>query len=136
MTETVDGHTSTVAVAVSGSGQEVTIPANGTATAAVTDRYTDVPGSLVVNKTIAGNAAGKQGQVTIGVTCGGTALPDFVIPAGADAGTVSKTYTGIAAGSSCTIDETADGHTTTVSVKQIGSGQQVTVPAAGPRPRP
>ena len=110
VTETVDGHTSTVAVRQR-SGQEVTIPADGTATAAVTDTYTDIPGSLVVNKTIAGNAAGKQGQVTIGVTCDGTALPDFVIPAGADAGTVSKTYTGIAAGSSCTITETADGHT-------------------------
>ncbi len=131
VTETVDGHTSTVAVAVSGSGQEVTIPANGTATATVTDTYTDVPGSLVVNKTITGNAAGKQGQVTIGVTCSGTALPDFVIPAGVDAGTVSKSYTGIAAGSSCTVTESADGHTSTVSVAQTGSGQQVTVPAAG-----
>lgn len=131
VTETVDGHTSTVAVAVSGSGQEVTIPANGTATVTVTDTYTDVPGSLVVNKTITGNAAGKQREVTIGVTCNGTALGDFVIPTGADGGTVSKTYTGIAAGSSCTVTETADGHTSTVSVTQTGSGQQVTVPAAG-----
>ena len=131
VTETVDGHTSTVAVAISGSGQEVTAPANGTATAALTDTYTDVPGSLVVNKTITGNAAGKQVQVTIGVTCGVTALADFVIPAGADAGTVSKTYTGITAGSSCTVTESADGHTSTVSVTQIGSGQQVNVPAAG-----
>jgi Domain of unknown function (DUF5979)/Thioester domain len=131
VTETVDGHTSTVAVAVSGSGREVTIPANATATVAVSDTYTDLPGSLVVNKTITGNAAGKQGQITIEVTCGGTALPDFVIQAGADARTVSKTYAGIAAGSSCTVTESADGHTSTVSVEQTGSGQQVTVPAAG-----
>ena len=127
--ETVDGHTSTVAVVVSG-GQEVTVPAADSATATITDSYTDTPGTLVVNKTIAGNAAGHQGPVTIGVTCNGTALPDFKIPAGADAGTISKSYTGIAAGSTCTIDETADGHTTAVSVKQIGSNQ-VTVSAGG-----
>ena len=127
--ETVDGHTSTVAVVIKG-GQAVTIPAADSATATITDSYTDTPGTLVVNKTIAGNAAGHQGPVTIGVTCNGTALPDFNIPGGADAGTVSKTYTGIAAGSTCTIDETADGHTSAVSVKQVGS-DQVTVSAGG-----
>jgi TQXA domain-containing protein len=127
--ETVDGHTSTVAVVIKG-GDEVTIPAADTATTTLTDSYTDTPGTLVVNKTIAGNAAGHQGPVTIGVTCSGKALADFDIPAGADAGTLSKTYTGIAAGSTCTIDETADGHTSTVSVKQVGS-DQVTVSAGG-----
>jgi TQXA domain-containing protein len=127
--ETVDGHTSTVAVVIKG-GEEVTIPAADSATTTLSDSYTDTPGTLVVNKTIAGNAAGHQGPVTIGVTCNGTALADFDIPAGADAGTVSKTYTGIAAGSTCTIDETADGHTSTVGVKQVGS-DQVTVSAGG-----
>ena len=129
VTETVDGHTSTVAVVIKG-GQEVTIPAADSATATITDSYTDTPGTLVVNKTIAGNAAGHQGPVTIGVTCNGTALPDFNIPGGTDAGTVSKTYTGIAAGSTCTIEESADGHTSAVSVKQVGS-DQVNVSAGG-----
>ena len=40
-------------------------------------------GSLVVQKTIAGPAAGSQGQVTIHTVCGGTALtPDFVVASG------------------------------------------------------
>ena len=131
VTETVDGHSTTVGVAVTGSGRQVTIPPARAAKVTIVDNYTDAPGTLIVNKTIAGGAAGEQSAVTIGVTCGGTAQPDFVIPANAAAGSVSKTYTGIAAGSSCTVTETVDGHTTTVSVVQTGSGQQVTVAAGG-----
>ena len=45
------------------------------------------PGSLVLKKTIAGPAAGSQGQVVIHASCNGTALtPDLTIPAGAHAG--------------------------------------------------
>ena len=67
------------------------------------------PGELTVTKTIAGPAAGQQGAITISVSCSGTALPDFVIPAGAPAGTLSRSYPGIAAGSTCTVTETGNG---------------------------
>ena len=88
-------------------------------------------GSLVVQKTIAGPAAGSQGQVTIHTVCGGTALtPDFVVASGTPAGTSSRTYTGIPSGSVCTITETANGteRTTDVLVDVTGDGQQVTIP--------
>jgi len=132
VTETADGHTSAVAVTVTGSGQVVTVPAGGTATASLADNYTYIPGDLTVRKTIAGPAAGSQGAVTIHTVCDGTALsPDLTIPAGSAAGTYPHTYPGLPAGSSCTVSETADGHTSTVMVDIAGSGQQVTVPAGG-----
>ncbi len=133
-TETADGHTSTVAVQVTGdNGTPMTIPAGGTATAAITDTYTPLFGSLVVTKTIAGAAAGLQGAVTIHVVCGGTALtPDLTIPAGTAAGSTSHTYTDIPAGTECTATETADGHTSTVAVQVTGdNGTPMTIPAGG-----
>ncbi len=71
VTETVDGHTSAVSVAVEGSGQTVTVPAFGdfSTTAYITDTYNLVPGSLTVTKTIAGPGAGRQGPITIAVSC-------------------------------------------------------------------
>ena len=133
VTETADGSTSTVSVTITGSGQEVTVPAGGTATANLTDTYQSVPGTLVVNKTITGPAAGLQGQVTISVSCVGvtTPLANFVIPAGVSAGTRNETYTNIPAGSACTVTETANGASSTVSVVTVGSPQTVTVPANG-----
>ncbi len=89
-----------------------------------------MPGALLVSKTITGAAAGRQGPVTIGVTCGTTPLPAFTIPAGTGASTVSQLYDGIPAGSTCTLTETADGATSTISVTVTGSNQTVTVPAA------
>ena len=88
-------------------------------------------GSLVAQKTIAGPAAGSQGQVTIHTVCDGTALtPDFVVASGSPAGTSSRTYTAIPSGSLCTITETANGteQTTNVTVNVAGQGQQVTIP--------
>jgi hypothetical protein len=132
VTETVDGHTTTVTATVTGNGQQVTVPAGGTVTVDVTDTYDQAPGSLVVSKLISGPAAGSQGPVTIHTICGGTALvPDFIIPGGSPANSYSRAYTGIPAGSSCVVSETADGHTSTVSVTVTGSGQQVTVPGGG-----
>ena len=113
-------------VVVSGDvGTSVTVPAGGTATLHITDTYTHATGSLVVNKLIAGPAAGYQGQVTISVSCGGTALADFVVPAG-QTQPISKTYDDIAAGSTCTVDETVNGATSTVSVTTVGGHQSVT----------
>src|SRR5204863_7352091 len=48
VTETVDGHTEAVTVAVSGSGRDVTIPAGGLATVGLADTYAITPpGALV-----------------------------------------------------------------------------------------
>ena len=80
------------------------VPGGGSATLHITDTYTHATGTLVVTKTIDGPAAGSQGEVKISVTCGGTALADFVIPAG-HAEPSSQTYSGIAAGSTCTVEE-------------------------------
>ncbi len=129
-TETVDGHSSTVRVAVTGSPATPSIPPGGAGAAHITDTYGDAPGSLLVTKTIAGPLAGQQGPIAIHVVCNGTALAsDFVIRAGSAAGSVSHSFDGIPAGSACTVTETADGGTTTVAALVAGSGHTVTVPA-------
>ena len=131
VTETTDdGHTSTVSVAVTGSPHTSTIPPGGSGAAHITDIYGPTPGSLLVTKTIAGRFAGHQGPVTIHVACNGVALsPDFVIAAGARAGSVSHSFDGIPAGSMCTVTETTDGATATVAATVAGNGQKVTIPA-------
>jgi hypothetical protein len=88
-----------------------------------------VPGSLQVDKTINGPAAGSQGAITIDVTCGGATLPEWTIPAGTGATTLTNTYQDIPAGSSCTATETSNGATTTVTAAVAGANQTVTVPA-------
>jgi Domain of unknown function (DUF5979) len=89
-------------------------------------------GSLVVKKTIAGPAAGSQGRVVIQVYCddGMTRRP-FVIPAGTHAGTTSRTYRRIAAGTMCKVIETSDGSTTTTTVVVTGDGQNATIAEGG-----
>jgi TQXA domain-containing protein len=133
VTETSNGTTVGTDVVVTGDGQEVTIPAGGSETVHITDTYNHVgsptpgpgPGSLLITKTIAGPLAGHQGPVTIHVTCNGAALsPDFTIAAGTAAGS----FDGIPAGSVCTVTETTDGATATVTATVSGNGQQVTVP--------
>ena len=100
MTETAAGSNQSVAVKVTGDGQHVTVLGGSTVTAALSDTYSNAPGSLVVSKTIAGHEAGQQGPVSIQVVCDGTTLtPEFTLPAGAPAGTTSRTYDGIPAGS-------------------------------------
>ena len=89
-----------------------------------------------MTKTIAGPAAGQQGAVTISVTCNengvDTPLPDFTIAAGAAAGSTSRTYTDIPAGSVCTATETATGDTSTVTTTVTGdNGTLVSIPAGG-----
>ncbi|HTT92559.1 MAG TPA: DUF5979 domain-containing protein, partial [Acidimicrobiales bacterium] len=133
LTETATGATERATVTTVGSPQDVTISENGTATANVVNTYQYVPGALVVTKAIAGAAAGQQGQVSIGVSCAldgaETALDPFVIPAGQPAGIVSHTYEDVPAGSTCTVQETQDGSTSTVSVETVGGSQSVAIPA-------
>ena len=131
VTETVDGHTSTVSVVVEGSGQTVSVPPGDVVEADVSDSYGLLPGQLLVTKTIAGHEAGQQSTVTIHTECDGEPLtPDFVIPAGTPAGVVSHIYSPVAAGAVCTVTETVDGHTSTVSVTVEGSPHTTTVPPA------
>ena len=132
VTETVDGHNSTVSVVVQGSGQSVSIPAGEIAEADISDTYGLLPGQLEVTKTIAGSQAGQQEMVVIHTTCNGAPLtPDFVIPAGTSAGDRSHIYSGIQTPATCTVTETADGHTSAVSVDVTGSPHTTTIPAGG-----
>ena len=126
VTETVDGSSSTVEVSTVGSPQNATIPAGGLATAELLDTYTFAPGSLTVTKTIGGASAGDQGEITIGVNCGGLPLPEFTIPAGAT-GPQSHTYPDIPAGLTCTVTEEADGSSSTIGVITTGSPQDVKI---------
>ena len=140
VTETADGHTSTVPVVVDGSGQTASVPPGDIVEVHISDSYAAAfgaasgieeasSGSLLISKTTAGPLAGRQGPVTIGVSCNGTALsPDFVIAARTRAGRVSRSFDGIPAGSVCTVTETADGATKDVRVQVIGNRRAVTVP--------
>jgi hypothetical protein len=129
--ETVDGHTDTLGVESAGGKESVVVPANGTATEKLADTYSDEEGSLIVEKTISGDAAGSQGPVTIHINCDKDtpSLPDFEIGAGAGAGSVSKTYPGLPAGATCSVDETADGGTSTVHVDVTIGQREATIPA-------
>ena len=128
--ETQDGNTGTLAVLKQGSGTEVTVPPGGTATADLSDTY--LTGELVVSKTITGDAAGSQGEVTIHTVCDGTALtPDLVIPAGSAANTYSQRYPDVIAGATCTVTETSDGSSSTVNVTTTITGSPVTIAADG-----
>jgi hypothetical protein len=140
VTETADGHTSTVPVVVDGSGQTASVPAGHVVEVDISDSYgvgavgaASEPasgGSLLISKTTAGPLAGRQGPVTIHVACNGTAVSsDFVIPAKTRAGRVSQSVDGIPAGSVCTVTETADRTTAAVRVQVIGNRRTVTVPA-------
>ena len=127
--ETSNGTTVGTEVVVTGDGQQVTIPTGKSETVEVTDTYHHV-GSLLVRKTIAGPGAGQQGEIRIHTVCDGTPLtPDFVIPAGTPAGDQTQQYDDIRVPATCTVTETANGQTSTVSVDVEGSGQTVSVPA-------
>ena len=120
-----------MSVDVTGSpARPATIPGGGAGAATISDTYSFTSGSLLVRKTIVGPGAGQQGPITIHTHCNGTALsPNFVIPAGTPAGSFSKGYDGIPAGSVCTVTEIADGSTDTITATVSGNGQKVTVPA-------
>jgi TQXA domain-containing protein len=132
--ETSNGSVVGTDVVVTGDGQEATIHAGSRETVDITDTYSAVPSpgpsSLLVTKTIAGPLAGQQGPVTIQAVCNGTAVsPDFTIAAGISAGSYSRSFGPVPPGSLCTVTETADGATDTVTAIASGSGENVTVPA-------
>lgn len=83
--------------------------------------------SLLLSKVVDGPAAGLQSEVRISVTCGDTALADFVIPAGAT-GNVSTTYDDIPTPATCEVTETVDGVNPSVRVTTTNPTQSVTLP--------
>ena len=98
----------------------------------LTDVYRAARGSLLVSKTIAGPAAGKHGHIGILVGCGGPLHAfAFRIRANTAAGSVSRHFNGLPAGSVYAVTEVAVGHTPTVAVLAIGRRQKVTIPANG-----
>ena len=97
-----------------------------TVTAQATAEFFDT-GSLQVSKSIDGPAAGQQGEIVIQVVCNEVPLADFVIPAGAT-GSSSTTYTGIETPATCTVTETTDGGSSTISVVTVNGSQDVVLP--------
>ena len=63
--------------------------------------------------------------------CNGTALEDFVIPAGKPAGSYSMTYPDVIAGATCAVTETGDGGSSTITVDTTGSPQDVDISEGG-----
>ncbi len=143
VTETADGATDTVAASVAGSGQSVTVPAGGVVPVNVMNVYYQRPsevdpdvttppsGTLEVTKTIAGRGAGQQGRIAIDVACGGPLHGfAFLIPAQTGPGSVSRVFPDLPPGARCTVTETADGRTATVTV--VATGQRTaTIPVNG-----
>ncbi|MCC3293002.1 thioester domain-containing protein, partial [Arthrobacter sp. zg-Y1110] len=74
-----------------------------------------VPGDLVVNKTFAGEAAGRQGAIALTVDCGAAGLFSFEIPAGTTA-PVSETIVDLPVGTVCSVTEPVTGSNTEVTV--------------------
>ena len=131
--EIASGRTSTVAVTVTGPSQNADIMV-GENSVTITDTYTPRPGGIIVGKILAGPFAGKQGPITIHVSCPGvepSLTPDFTIPAGTTAGLQLHFYNNIPAGSTCAITETADGATSVVTTTVIGGGNRSVNVAAG-----
>ena len=129
--ETADGRTSTVAVTVTGRLQTATVTAAATVSVTVTDTYTTPPGTIIVPKLLAGPFAGKQGPITITATCNGTPLPDIVIPAGTPPGLQRPAFNNVPPGATCTISETSDGATSTVTATVLPKNTQTVFVPAG-----
>jgi hypothetical protein len=87
-------------------------------------------GVLRVTKIIAGPAAGQQGRIAILVACGDSFHTyAFHIPAHTRAGSVSRYFPDIPAGSRCTVTETVNGHTSAVEAVTAGGRKTVTIGA-------
>ncbi|WP_104055333.1 MULTISPECIES: thioester domain-containing protein [unclassified Arthrobacter] len=129
VTETVNGETEAVSVTVSGEGT-VTVPAGGSVEATITDTYEFRPGTFAVRKDIAGDGAGRQGEVVLTVTCTSGLSETITIPAGTTEPTTEE-YENLPAGTSCTVTETSDGTNAEVSVTTVIDpvGGTVTIPA-------
>lgn len=130
VTETNPGTTPAISV-VTETPEPVTIPAGGTVEAQVTNTYSLTPGTLVVTKAFAGEAAGYQGEVRLDVVCtvgGETVLEDSVLVPGGETEPFSQPFEDIAAGAECTVTEPVSGATDTIGVS-TELPDPVTIPA-------
>ena len=75
-------------------------------------------GDLVVNKSFAGEGAGRQGAITLNVSCGAVGAFIVEIPAGAST-TVSETIGDLPVGTVCSVSEPVTGSTTEVTVTPV-----------------
>ena len=140
VTETDTGETTAIAVETTGTGNSHRTRCRDSVQATVTNTYTFRTGVLAVRKMIDGAAAGQQGPVTLNVVCTGasTLNETITIPAGATE-TDPVEYAGPAAGTVCTVTETANGSSTEIGVVTVfdpttgychhpgGDGVEVTV---------
>jgi Domain of unknown function (DUF5979)/Thioester domain len=98
---------------------EVVIGHQDIAQVSVTNTYERAVGGLTVTKVVRGPGAGQQSAVTLRLDCNDRANAfdrAFTLPGGLKAGTYpQKTVTGIPAGTTCTVTETADGRTDRVT---------------------
>ncbi|WP_067477875.1 thioester domain-containing protein [Actinomadura hibisca] len=104
--------------------QRVTIPTDGTVTVRVTDTYDRATGGLQVTKTIAGTGAGRQGRVTIKVSCaypsGGKLVREYNLSAKKRRGTYPVArISGLPTGTTCTVTEPDRGKNRKVRVKKV-----------------
>ena len=136
VTETANGATATVTATVSGNGQTVTVPAGKVVSVQRDGRCVPRAESgqsvLTVTKTIAGPAARRHGRIAIVVACGGPLHTfAFLIRARTGAGSMSRYFDDLPAGSRCTVNEAKDGHTRAVAVRASATRKRVTVRSAG-----
>lgn len=101
----------------------VTIVADETQHATVTDTFEQSAGDVEIDKTIKGPGAGKQGEVVIRLDCdvpGGAFDRRFVIEAGAEAGTYRQpVVSGVPAGTHCTVAESTTGENKKVRLAEM-----------------
>lgn len=132
MTESATGETDEIAVVVD-LPDTATIPAGGTATAAVTNTYTQKPGIITVYKNFDGPAAGSQEAVLVEVTCtlnGATVLEETFQGPPQAASPVFGRFLNVPAGASCSVTELEDGSTPAILV-ETDLPDPFTVPAGG-----
>ncbi|MBP3978195.1 thioester domain-containing protein [Microbacterium sp. BLY] len=126
--EPVTGASDTV-IATSTLPQTAEASAEGTVVTAE-NTYSYEPGSLRVIKSISGLAAGAQDDVTVAVECGDVLDETWTVPAGSPAGDYEQTFTGLPAGTACTVSELATGETAEVVVTASDPVEIEILPAA------
>jgi len=107
-----DGATATVQVATTIAPPAVVLSGAAPQTITVADVFTLVPGDFRVDLTIAGPAAGSQGEIVLLASCdtgGATVSDSFDVAAGATGTLTAGVLTGLPNGSACSASVTATG---------------------------
>jgi hypothetical protein len=120
VTEPTGGSTASVVATVSGAPQDVVVSPGREVLALVDNRYEPRVGTLTVFKQTRGPAGNFRGLVEVDVTCDDGTTQDLV--AGPLTRLVPVTFPGIPVGTSCTIDEIADGGSPFVDVVSEPTG--------------